>query len=171
MTFDFEKVPSRRNTGSLKYDFALERGRPENALPLWVADMDFPSAPCVQEALEQAVKHGIFGYSEPLEGYYKALAKWFSSRYGYEFQQEWLVLTPGVVFALAAVVRCLTEPGDGVLILTPVYYPFYQVVRDNGRTLVESPLRRENGRYVIDFNDMERKLQLGNVRLERQRGL
>lgn len=165
MSFDFDRLTDRRNTGSLKYDFAVERGRPEDVLPLWVADMDFPTAPCVQEALQKAVAHGIFGYSEPLPPYFDALLGWFSRRHGYEAKEEWVVKTPGVVFALAAAVRGLTQPGDGVLILTPVYYPFYEVIRDNGRTLVESPLQYENGTYRVDFADLEQKIQQGHVKL------
>lgn len=165
MSFDFDKLTERRNTGSLKYDFAVPRGRPKDVLPLWVADMDFPTAPCVQEALQKAVAHGIFGYSEPLKPYFDALLGWFSRQHGYEAKEEWVIKTPGVVFALAAAVRALTEPGDGVLILTPVYYPFYEVIRYNGRTLVESPLQYRDGRYTINFDDMEQKIQAGNVKL------
>lgn len=165
MSFDFDHLTDRTNTGSLKYDFAVQRGRPKDVLPLWVADMDFPTAPCVQEALQKAVAHGIFGYSEPLEPYFDALLGWFSRRHGYEAMPEWVIKTPGVVFALAAAVRALTKPGDGVLILTPVYYPFYEVIRDNGRKLVESPLRYRDGRYTIDFVDLEQKIQEGRVKL------
>ena len=165
MSFDFDRLTDRRNTCSLKYDFAAERGRPKDVLPLWVADMDFPTAPCVQEALQKAVAHGIFGYSEPLAPYFDALLGWFSRRHGYEAKPEWVIKTPGVVFALAAAVRALTEPGDGVLILTPVYYPFYEVIRDNGRTLVESPLHYGSGKYTIDFADLEQKIQSNHVKL------
>ena len=125
---------------------------------MWVADMDFPTAPCVQEALQRAVSHGIFGYSESGSAYFDAVASWFARRYDFLPEADWLVKTPGVVYALAAAVRCLTEPGEGVAILSPVYYPFYEVVRDNGRELVESHLLYDNCAYQIDFPDLEQKL-------------
>jgi cystathionine beta-lyase len=165
MKFDFDTLTDRRGTNSLKYDFAVQRGRPADVLPLWVADMDFPTAPCIQEALNKAVNHGIFGYSEHTDRYFQAVAGWFSRRYGYTPEQEWLIKTPGVVYALAAAVRSLTEPGDGVLIFSPVYYPFSEVVRDNGRQLVESDLVYGNGKYSIDFQDAARKIQENNVKL------
>lgn len=163
--FDFDKLTDRHGTNSLKYDFAVERGRPADVLPLWVADMDFPTAPCVQKALEKAVAHGIFGYTDTKPDYFDAVAGWFSRRFGFTPEPEWLVKTPGVVYALATAVRSLTEPGDGVAILSPVYYPFSEVVRDNGRTLVESRLLYEDGAYRIDFADLERKLAAPSVRL------
>lgn len=165
MKFDFDIITDRTGTGSLKYDFAAKRGRPSDILPLWVADMDFPTAPCVQDALSDAVAHGIFGYSEPLDDYFEALLGWFSRRFGYQASEEWVVKTPGVVYALAAAVRGLTRPGDSILILTPVYYPFYEVIRNNGRKLVESPLLYDGKQYTIDFDDMEEKIQRENVKM------
>ncbi len=162
---DFDAVVDRRNTNSLKYDFAVERGRPADVLPLWVADMDFPAPPCVLEALEGAVRHGIFGYTETKEAYTQAVTGWFARRFGWQPRPEWLVKTPGVVFALAMAVRAATEPGDAVLIQPPVYYPFYEVVRNNGRRLVESELLYRDGRYAIDFEDLEQKIAAEEVKL------
>lgn len=163
--YDFDAVIDRRGTNSLKYDFAAERGRPADVLPLWVADMDFRAPPCVLEALQEAVAHGIFGYSETKEDYAEAVAGWFGRRFGWRPQAEWLVKTPGVVYALAMAVRALTEPGDCVLIQPPVYYPFYEVVRDNGRRLVTNELVYADGRYTIDFADFEQKLAGQKVKL------
>lgn len=163
--YDFDKEVSRKNTGSLKYDFAVERGYPADALPLWVADMDFPAAPPVLDALRKAVDHGIFGYSEVKEDYFRAVSGWFSRRFGWETEPEWLIKTPGVVFALAMAVRALTGPGESVLIQPPVYYPFYSVIRDNGRVIAESGLSYENGRYTIDFADFEAKIRENRVKL------
>jgi cystathionine beta-lyase len=165
MEYAFDKITDRRNTNSLKYDFALQRGRPADVLPLWVADMDFPTAPCVREALEQAVRHGIFGYSEHTARYFDAVAGWLTQHFGYTPRPEYLIKTPGVVYALAAAVRSLTQPGDSVLIFSPVYYPFSEVIRDNGRTLVESDLVYENGKYAIDFADAEEKIRENRVKL------
>lgn len=163
--YDFDRVVDRRNTNSLKYDFAAERGLPADVLPLWVADMDFPTAPPVLDALHQAVEHGIFGYSEVKGEYYRALSGWFSAHFGWETRPEWLIKTPGVVFALAMAVRALTEPGDGVLIQPPVYYPFYSVIQDNDRKLVTNELVYQNGRYAIDFEDFEAKIVHERVKL------
>ena len=163
--YDFDAVVDRRNTNSLKYDFAVERGRPADVLPLWVADMDFPAPAPVLEALRRAVDHGIFGYSEVKSDYYDAVSRWFSEKFHWQTQPEWLVKTPGVVFALAMAVRALTRPGDSVLIQPPVYYPFFSVIRDNDRTVVENELRYRDGRYTIDFEDFERKIVAHQVKL------
>ena len=163
--YNFDKEISRKNTNSLKYDFAAERGYPENVLPLWVADMDFPAAPPILEALHKAVEHGIFGYSEVKNEYYKAVSGWFKKHFDWETKPEWLIKTPGVVFALAMAIRALTNKGDGVLIQPPVYYPFFSVIRDNGRRVVENELLYRNGHYEIDFSDFEAKIKENNVKL------
>lgn len=163
--YDFDTVIDRKNTNSLKYDFAVERGRPADVLPLWVADMDFRCPEPVLEALHRAVDHGIFGYSEVKEVYGQAVASWFLRRFGWQTRPEWLVKTPGVVFALAMAVRALTKPGDSVLIQPPVYYPFFSVIRDNGRTVVENELVYRDGRYEIDFGDLERRITERQVKL------
>ena len=163
--YDFDTVIDRKNTNSLKYDFAVERGKPADVLPLWVADMDFPAPKPVLEALHRSVEHGIFGYSDVKSEYYDAVSAWFSQRFGWQTQPQWLVKTPGVVFALAMAVRALTEPGDVVLIQPPVYYPFFSVIRDNDRTVAENTLLYQDGRYSIDFEDFERKIVEQKVKL------
>lgn len=163
--YDFDRLTDRYGTNSLKYDFAVERGYPADVLPLWVADMDFPAPEPVLDALRRAVDHGIFGYSDVKADYYEAAAAWFEQRFAWRPRPEWLVRTPGVVFATAMAVRGLTEPGDGVLIQPPVYYPFYSVIRDNDRRIVENELIYRDGRYTIDFEDFERKLVEEKVRL------
>jgi cystathionine beta-lyase len=141
---DFNKITNRRNTSSLKYDFAKERGKPEGLLSLWVADMDFPAPAEVLSALERSVRHGIFGYTEPKDDYYAAVTRWFSERFGFETTRRDIVKTPGVVFALAQCVRAYTREGDAVLIQPPVYYPFFEVVRDNNRRRPVGQGVREN---------------------------
>ncbi len=163
--YNFDEIIDRKNTNSLKYDFAVERGLPADVLPLWVADMDFRAPEPVLDALHQAVSHGIFGYSEAMPDYYEAAAKWFRERFQWETKPEWLVKTPGIVFALATAVRALTEPGDPILIQPPVYYPFFSVIRENDRRLVESRLVFADGRYTIDFADFEAKIVENNVKL------
>ena len=163
--YDFDQIIDRRNTNSLKYDFAVERGLPADVLPLWVADMDFRAPEPVLDALRKTVDHGIFGYSDVKDGYYDAVSQWFHTHFGWQTRPEWLVKTPGVVFALAMAVRSLTQPGDSVLIQPPVYYPFFNVIRSNDRKVVESRLVYKDGAYAIDFADFERKAAEEHVKL------
>lgn len=153
---NFDAVIDRTNTKSLKYDFAERRGRPKDVLPFWVADMDFPTSSYVQDALRAQVDHGIFGYSDTLTPYFEAVQGWMKRHHGYEVPEDWLIKTPGIVYALAQCVRAFTEPGDAVLIQEPVYYPFYEVIQDNDRKLVSSNLvLGPDGNYTVDFDDFE----------------
>lgn len=165
MHLDFDRIIDRKNTNSLKYDFAAKRGKPPGLLPLWVADMDFQTCPEVIEALKRAAEHGIFGYSESREAYFNALHRWYLEHFGWATQPSWLVKTPGVVYAIATAVRAYTQAGDAVLIQQPVYYPFSSAVLDNGRKLVNNPLVYENGAYRIDFADFEAKIVENRVKL------
>lgn len=165
MKYDFDTVTDRRGTNCLKYDFAKERGKPEGILPLWVADMDFTTAPEILKRLQKTVSHGIFGYSEGKDDYFQAVAAWYQKHFGWEVKRSWLVKTPGVVFAIAAAVRAFTEAGDAVLLQQPVYYPFGEAIKDNGRILVNSPLKLKEGRYEIDFEDFEKKITENKVKL------
>lgn len=163
---DFDVIIPRRGTGSLKYDAAVKRGKPADVLPFWVADMDFPSPPQVLEALSQRVAHGIFGYTDAIDdSYFNALYTWYHTRFDWECRREWLVITPGVVFALCAAIRALTKPGDAVLIQQPVYYPFETSVRLNDRRLVINRLVYRDGRYEIDFASFERQIVAEQVKL------
>lgn len=173
-TYDFDVPVDRHGTESLKFDFAEQRHRSPDLLSLWVADMDFPTPDEVICALEDRARHGIFGYTDPGTSYYEAFAHWMESRYNLRVAPKEVVVTPGVVFALALCVRALTEPGDAVLVQRPVYYPFMGVVQENGRKLVNVPLvyreddvkkdPRLNG-YVIDFDVFERAIEQNNVKL------
>lgn len=165
MLFDFDGIIDRRNTNSIKYDFYLEKGKPENALPLWVADMDFRTAPVVTEALTKAVQFGIYGYSESRDSYFNALQSWYLKYFDLKLERPWLVKTPGVVFALYNAIRAFTEPGDSIMIQRPVYYPFTHAILDNGRNLVNNPLIDKSGKYTVDFDDFERKIQKNQVKL------
>ena len=163
---DFDKIIERKNTRSLKYDFAVRRGMPENILPLWVADMDFETSSYIQDALTERVKHGIFGYSEVQTPYFEIVRDWMKRHHDWDVQEKWLVKTSGVVFALAMAVKAYTQYGDGVLLQLPVYYPFSEVIRDNGRKVVSSDLYLGNdNRYHIDFNDFEKKIIDENIKL------
>lgn len=165
MKYDFGKSVDRYGTNSLKYDFSRERGMPDGILPLWVADMDFKVAPCITKALQQRVDHGIYGYSDIKDDYFEALRQWFDTRFSWKLERPWLFMTPGVVCAVYMAVRALTNPGDSVIIMEPVYYPFRSAVTDTGRELVVTELIYSDGFYEIDFDDFERKITDSKVRM------
>lgn len=163
---DFDKIINRKGTRSLKYDFAKRRGKPEDVLPLWVADMDFKTSSYIEDALVEQARHGIFGYSEVQKPYFDIVSAWMKSHHDWDIQERWLVKTPGVVFALAMAVKAYTEPGDSVLIQLPVYYPFSEVIEDNGRKVVSNTLYLgEDNRYHIDFEDFEKKIIEEKIKL------
>lgn len=163
---DFNTVIDRKGTRSLKYDFAVRRGKPENVLPLWVADMDFQTSSYITDALEDMVKHGVFGYSESEEHYFGAVQNWMERHYNWHVKESWMTKTPGIVFALAMAVKAYTQESDAVLIQPPVYYPFKEVVEDNHRRLVNNTLvLGGDGTYTIDYEDFEKKIIEENVKL------
>ncbi len=165
MKYEFNEIVDRRNTNSLKYDFAVERGKPSDILPLWVADMDFKAPPEVLNALLKAVSHGIFGYSEVKKDYFAAVHDWFYQHFNWDTKEQWLIKTPGVVYAIALAVKALTKEKEGVLIQQPVYYPFEETILLNKRALVVNYLVYQNGKYSIDYDDFEQKIIEGNVKL------
>lgn len=150
--FDFDTPVDRRGSGSLKWDV------PAGELPMWVADMDFKTAPAVRDALAGRLAHGVFGYSVVPDEWYSAYCDWWRERHGVTFDPAWLTFATGVVPALSSIVRKLTTVGENVLIMTPVYNIFFNSIVNNGRHVLESPLRYEGGVYDIDFADLERKL-------------
>lgn len=163
---DFDTVIDRKNTNSLKYDLVEKRGKPKDILPLWVADMDFQISSYIQDALIRQAEHGIYGYSEPGESYFEAVSSWLGKRHEWEVKPEWLIKTPGVVYALAMAVRAFTNVGEGILIQQPVYYPFSGVILDNKRKVINNPLvLTEDGSYEMDYKDFEEKVVKENVRL------
>ena len=163
---DFDKIIDRSNTDSLKFDFAVERGMPKGILPLWVADMDFQTSSYILDAISERVNHGIFGYSDTKDEYFETVSSWMDRRHGWKVEKEWMVTTPGVVFALAMAVRAFTKEGDAVLIQQPVYYPFSRVVNDNNRKLVVSDIKlMDDNRYHMDLEDVERKIVKENVKM------
>ena len=163
-TFDFDQIIDRSNTYSVKHD-PTAAGRDPDTIPLWVADMDFQSPPCVLEALTKQVNHGIFGYSNTDAAYISSLQSWFSRRFDWSFEPSWLVKTPGIVIAIHMALSSLTQPGDTVLIQEPVYYPFRKAIELTGRTTVVNELCYQNGTYDIDFADFEAKIRENNVKL------
>jgi cystathionine beta-lyase len=167
-TKHFDRIINRRGTDSLKYD-RIPAGVKSNdgLLPLWVADMDFGVPDSVAQAIREVADFGIFGYVEPGAEYRAAVAAWWRERHGFEFDERAITVTPGVVFALAQAVRAFSGRGDAVLIQRPVYYPFTEVIENNGRRLVNSPLTLDEttGKYLMDFDDFERRLAEDRPRL------
>lgn len=163
---DFDTIHDRKGTDCLKYDFAKRRGLPEDVLPLWVADMDFLTSSYVEDAVIERTKQAIFGYTETQEDYFAAVAGWMKRHHNWEIKPDWMIKTPGVVFALAMAVKAYTKENDAVLIQQPVYYPFSEVIRDNGRVVVSSDLYLgEDNRYHIDFVDFEEKIIAHDIKL------
>ena len=153
MKYDFDKITQRCGTNSYKWDSTDDK----EVLPMWVADMDFPTAPCIINALKKRVEHGIFGYTRVPEEYYDAVISWFSRRHHWKPRREWFIYTSGVVPALSAVIKALTNVGDKVLTLTPVYNCFFSSIRNNGCELDSCALRYEDNTFSIDYEDLERR--------------
>ncbi|MDD3797426.1 MAG: pyridoxal phosphate-dependent aminotransferase [Lachnospiraceae bacterium] len=148
----FDETVNRRNTGSLKWDVS------EEELPMWVADMDFPTAPEIRAAMEKRMEHGVFGYNIVTDDWYLAYQNWWKSEHHFEIEKEWLIFATGVVPIISSTVRKLTTPGENVLIQTPVYNIFFNSILNNGRNVIENQLHYENGIYSINFEDLEEKL-------------
>lgn len=165
MSYNFDEIIDRRNTDCLKYDFAVERGKPADVLPLWVADMDFRTALHIIEKAVADASLGIYGYTESKDDYFQAVANWYRTYFDWNVEKKWLVKTPGIVFAIGLAIKALTKEGDGVMIQQPVYYPFSEVIKDNDRKLVNNALVLRNGHYEIDFEDFEQKIIQEKVKL------
>ncbi len=149
----FDEVINRRNTGCAKWDMTKE-----GELPMWVADMDFQTAPQITNALIERAKHGVFGYALKGDEWYKAYKNWWSTRHHFNIEKEWLMFCTGVIPALSSIVRELTTPAENVVVMTPVYNHFFSSILNNGRNVLESKLKYENGEFDIDFKDLEEKL-------------
>ena len=154
MSFNFDEVINRRSTNSLKWDVA------KNELPLWVADMDFRVAPCITDALKKRVDEGIFGYAYLQDTWKDAVVSWWKTRHNCDLHANRLLFALGAIPALATAIRAFTNPGDRVLLLSPVYNAFFAVIRNNGRIVEESPLVYKNSHYSIDFDDLERRMSM-----------
>ena len=157
MKYNFDKIANRLNTSSIKWDVN------DNELPMWVADMDFVAIPEIQEAIINATKEGAFGYTYPTEEYFKAYQYWWNKRHHLEIPTSWMIFASGVVSALDSIVRSLTKENDGILLLTPVYHAFFNIIKNNHRTVVTSTLL-EKDNYSIDYQDVENKIQTSNVK-------
>jgi len=163
-TYNFDEVIDRRKSDSIKWATGLVFGS-EEAIPLWVADMDFRAPQPVIDAIVRRAKQGIFGYALRSGSFQQSIIDWWSRRHGWAIDRSWVVSNNGVVPALGLAVLAFTNPGDRVIIQPPVYPPFFGIVKENGRQLLENPLKIENGRFVMDFEDLERKAQDQRARL------
>lgn len=163
MSFDDEI--NRYRTNSLKYDFKSDKNKPDDVFPMWVADMDFKCCDEILNDMHKKIDHGIFGYSKNDENYFNAIKNWYNTNFATELKQEWLITTPGAVFALATAVKTITNENDYVLINNPVYYPFTEVVEDNKRKIISSDLILKNNHYEIDFVDFENKIKQYKIKL------
>ena len=156
--YDFDTVIERRGTGSIKWDFTEKIFSAKDILPMWVADMDFRSPEPIIEALKKVAEHGIFGYSGVPESYCNAVISWMKTHHDWEIDKEWLVYSHGVVPALHMLVTTFTEPGDQVILQTPVYYPFFDTVKYHNREVLDNPLQLNGSQYVMDLADLEQKI-------------
>ncbi len=160
MKYDFETVIDRYNTGSFKYDEMIKRNPKvvENKIvPLSVADMEFKTPPEIVEALKRYLDEQVLGYTGPTKAYFDSVKSWMKNKFGWEIKDNWIVSTPGVVGAFFMAISALTKPDEGVIVMTPVYYPFYKAIENENRKIVRNELKEVNGRYEIDFEDLERK--------------
>jgi len=158
---NFDEVINRRNTSSVKWDNLKNLYGRDDLIPLWVADMDFKSPPAVIKALKERADHGVYGYTFPSEEYYNAVINWMERRHNWHIDKEWISYAPSVVAALSYCIRAFTEPGDKIIIQTPVYHPFYSTIEENERIVVKNPLIHRDGKYYMDFDDLERKAKDG----------
>lgn len=161
MKYDFDKRLDRTNKASYKWDQSKKLFGREDILPLWVADMDFEAPKEVVAAITERAEQGIYGYTVRTQAFYDAITGWLFRRHGWSIKQEWISSSPGIVPALSLMVLAFTEPGDGIILQSPVYYPFYDVIKMNGRKVVDNPLILEEGYYTINFEQLEQQAQAG----------
>ena len=161
----FDVEHNRNNTGSVKYDRIPVGTHYSDIIPMWIADMDFKVPPQVEDALTQTSRHGIFGYTDIDSEYDLAVVNWYSQRMNWDILPEWIIKTPGVMFAIAAAINAFTDTNDSILICQPVYYPFSNIITENKRNLVVSQLRVSGERYEIDFEDFEEKIKENNIKM------
>ena len=165
MKYDFNKIINRKNTNCSKWDNANKRLKADIDLPLWVADMDFRASAEVIESITKYAAHGIYGYTYIPDDYYSSIIKWFIRRHKWSINKEDIFFCPGVIIAIKNLIQSLTEPGDNIIIQPPVYPPFFKAVTSNDRNLITNPLINLNGKYLIDYADLEKKLKLKKTKM------
>ncbi len=158
MNYDFDTIIKRSGTKSVKWDSAEKRVGVKDVLPMWIADMDFQAPKPIIDALRERVDHGVYGYTEKPDSYYEAVISWQKRRFKWNIKREWIVFTPGVVMALCMAIQTFTLPGDKVIIQPPVYYPFFEIIEDNNRVVLNNPLTIKDNRYVMDLEQLEKAI-------------
>jgi len=158
MTYNFDEIIDRRNTGAIKLERCKALYGSDDVLPLWVADMDFRTPDFIFEAIRERCEHPILGYSMPPREFYPSLMNWVKDHHQWELKRAWIGFLPGIVPGLSFAVQSLTVPGDEVIVQPPVYYPFFHVVTNNNRVVINNPLKEIDGRYEMDFEDLESKI-------------
>ncbi len=158
MTYNFDEIIDRRNTGAIKLERRIAMYGSEDVLPLWVADMDFRTPDFIFEAIRERCEHPILGYSMPPKEFYPSLIKWINDHHQWDVKRSWIGFLPGIVPGLAFAVQSMTEEGDEIIVQPPVYYPFFHVVNNNKRVLINNPLKTVNGKFEMDFDDLESKI-------------
>ncbi len=158
MKFDFDKVLERKKTESLKWRYPEWVLKEEDVIPMWVADMDFEAPPAVTEAIRRRAGHGAYGYPIISRAVWNALIQWMKVRHNWEIRREWIARSPGVVVALNLCVKAFTRPGDKIAIQSPVYHPFSYAIERNGRRILRNPLKFADGKFTMDLEDLERKI-------------
>lgn len=156
--YNFDEVLSRQGTDSIKYDLRQKLFGNSNVLPMWVADMEFRTPDFVMEAIRKRAEHEILGYTLRPDSFYEAIINWNRRKHGWNIKREWIAFSPGVVPAVNMAIMAFSEPGDEVILQPPVYHPFFSAITNNGRKILENPLKEKNGRFVMDFDDLESKI-------------
>lgn len=160
MDYNFDKIVNRKNTNSFKWDKLAARFGRDDIIPMWIADMEFETPIEVSKTIKERANHGVYGYTFRSEGYHDAIKNWVKKRHDWDIDSKWITFSPGIVPALSMCVNTFTKPGDKIITQTPVYPPFYSVIKQNGRIMIENELKFNNGRYTIDFEDLLCKINL-----------
>ena len=159
MKYNFDKIVNRKNTNSAKYDMSKEMFGTDNILPMWVADMDFETPDFIVNSLRKRIEHHIFGYSTKPDSYYNSIINWVKNRHNWDIKKDWITSSPGVVPAINMAVLAFTNPKDKIIIQPPVYHLFSAAIQENDRQIINNQLKLENGKYQIDFDDLEKKIK------------
>jgi len=158
MKYNFDEVIDRTGTSCVKWDFAEKYFKEKDLLPMWVADMDFKTPDFIVEAVKKRAQHEIYGYTVKPESYFQSMIHWIKEKHKWTIEKDWIVFSPGIVPAVNLAVMAHTKPGDKIIVQPPVYFPFFSAVKDNGRQLIYNQLKLNNGRYNMDFEDLDNKI-------------
>lgn len=165
LKYNFDEIINRTNTNSVKWDFNKELLGYENVISMWIADMDFKTVPEVTQAIRERANHGIYGYSERTDSYFQSIINWMKNRHELDIKKEWIFSTSGIIPALNLMIKAFSEPGDKIIVQSPVYYQFYNAIKNNDCEILSNSLQLKNGRYFMDFEDLEEKAKDPKVKI------